>query len=139
MDVNSLKLDLTSAVYRAMDALQTPPTIEALVARLQQISLRSGLYLTDQKAVSGLGVVESWVSAEHIIGGLQDIELNDGKVMARYVPVSSANIPAIFRGEDPLQSAPKEEDFYAMFFGRDGKQNADDVRVAYFYYAPNVF
>lgn len=144
MEENNLILDLTTAVYRVMDKMQAAPTIGAIVARLQQINLRSGLYLTDRKGVSPLGVAEPWVNVEHVIGALRDVELRDGKVLAHFVPMSTAKTAeakfiaewaALFL-EDPRRLDVKEGDFHAMFFGRNGKVDSEEMRVAYFYYSP---
>lgn len=144
MEENNLILDLTTAVYRVMDKMQAAPTIGAIVKRLQQINLRSGLYLTDRKGVSPLGVAEPWVNVEHVIGALRDVELRDGKVLAHFVPMSSAKSGAakFFAEwsalvlEEPGHGEVKPEDLHAMFFGRNGKVDSEDMRVAYFYYSP---
>lgn len=144
MEENNLILDLTTAVYRVMDRMQAAPTIDAIVKRLQQINLRSGLYLTDRKGVSPLGVAEPWVNVEHVIGALRDVELRDGKVLAHFVPMTSTKSPvAKFFAEwsalvleEPGHGEVKPEDLHAMFFGRNGKVDSEDMRVAYFYYSP---
>lgn len=144
MEENNLILDLTTAVYRVMDKMQAAPSIDAIVKRLQQINLRSGLYLTDRKGVSPLGVVEPWVTVENIVGALHDVELKDGRVLARFVPMENSKSPTekffaewgrLFN-EEPARLAVNMDHLHAMFFGRNGKVDSEDMRVAYFYYSP---
>lgn len=53
MEENNLILDLTTAVYRVMDKMQAAPSIDAIVKRLQQINLRSGLYRSESAGGGG--------------------------------------------------------------------------------------
>lgn len=144
MNENKLILDLTTAIYRVMDRMQNPRSLEEITARLQQINLRSGLYLTDRKAVDKHGFAEPWVTVENIVGALHDVELKDGRVLARFEQIPASGSPtekffaewARLYNEEPAKLDMDMEHLHAMFFGRNGKVDSEEMRVAYFYYSP---